>query len=161
MQKNFWYVVEHEKWSHLIPILVWSHVRWVSYSPQKGKKRHQNVISSGKTYFIFESTRDVRVVTGNRHSRQNNMENFDREADLYLSFLFSAYNERAYPSTSKKDCSSEACADSKGSLQHPGIEPRQYEPYISDTWTMTGREDDDTSSNEEDEGPNDFKVTNG
>ena len=31
----FWYIVEHEKLRHLIPILVWPHTRWGSTGSQK------------------------------------------------------------------------------------------------------------------------------
>ena len=41
---------------------------------------------------------------------------------------------------------------SEGSVQHPGVDPYQYEPYLSYSGEDRGSEGDGTGSNEADEG---------
>ena len=51
------------------------------------------------------------------------------EEEAYLSCLLSDYDEHADLSTDAEDL---ADTDSEGSVQHLGIEPYQYESYLSD-----------------------------
>ena len=53
------------------------------------------------------------------------------EEEAYLSCSSSDYDEHADLSTDAEDL---ADTDSEGSAQHLGIEPYQYEPYLSDAW---------------------------
>ena len=71
--------------------------------------------------------------------------------EAYLSCSSSEYNEHAYLSTDAEDL---ADTDSEGSVHHLGIEPYQYEPYLSDAWAGEngGSEGDGTGSDEDDEG---------
>ena len=58
------------------------------------------------------------------------------EEEAYLSCSSSDYDEHADLSTDAEDL---ADTDSEGSVHHLGIEPYQYEPYLSDTEAMALR----------------------
>ena len=74
-----------------------------------------------------------------------------REEEAYLSCLLSDYDRHADLSTDAEDL---ADTDSEGSVHHLGIEPYQYEPYLSDAGAGEdgGSEGDGTGSDEDDEG---------
>ena len=73
------------------------------------------------------------------------------EEEAYLSCLSSDYDEHADLSMDAEDL---ADTDSEGSVQHLGIEPYQYEPYLSDTRSGEdgGSEGDCRRSDDDDEG---------
>ena len=73
------------------------------------------------------------------------------EEEAYLSCSSSDYDEHADLSTDAEDL---VDTDSEGSAQHLGIEPYQYEPYLSDTGAGDdgGSESDGTGFDEDNEG---------
>ena len=73
------------------------------------------------------------------------------EEEAYLSCSLSDYDRHADLSTDAEDL---ADTDSEGSVHHLGIEPYQYEPYLSDAGAGEdgGSEGDGTGSDEDDEG---------
>ena len=64
------------------------------------------------------------------------------------------HEEEAYLSCSSPDYDEHADTDSEGSMQHLGIEPYQYEPYLSDAGAGEdgGSKGDGTGSVDDDEG---------
>ena len=77
------------------------------------------------------------------------MADVDHEDEANLSCSSSDYGERAHLSTSEEDF---ANSDSEGSVQHPGIEPCQYEPYFSDAGEDRRSEGDSSLSDDDEEG---------
>ena len=77
------------------------------------------------------------------------------EEEAYLACSLSDYDEHADLSTDAEDL---ADSDSEGSVHHLGIEPYQYEPYLSDARAGEdgGSESDGTGSDEDDEGSESF-----
>ena len=73
------------------------------------------------------------------------------EEEAYVSCSSSDYDEHGDLSTSVEDI---ADTDSEGSVQHLGIEPHQYKPYLSDAGPGEDRgcKGDVTGSDEDDEG---------
>jgi len=73
------------------------------------------------------------------------------EEEVHFSCSSSDYDEHADLSTDAEDL---ANTDSEGSAQHLGIEPYQYEPYLSDAGAGEdgGSESDDTGSDKDDKG---------
>ena len=71
------------------------------------------------------------------------------EEEAYLSCSSSDYDKHADLSTDAEDLSD---TDSEGSVHHLGIEPYQYEPYLSDAGAGKdgGGESDGTGSDEDD-----------
>ena len=69
------------------------------------------------------------------------------EEEPYLSCSSSDYDEHTDLSTDAEDL---ADSDSEGSVHHLGIEPYQYEPYLSDAGAGEngGSESDGTGSDE-------------
>ena len=67
--------------------------------------------------------------------------------EAYLSYSSSDYDEHADLSTGAEDL---ADTDSEGSVDHLGIKPYQYEPYLSDAEAGEdgGSEGDGTGSDE-------------
>ena len=75
--------------------------------------------------------------------------------EAYLSCTLSDYDEHADLSTGAEDL---ADTDSEGSVDHLGINPYQYEPYLSDVGAGEdgGSEGDGTGSDEDNEGSERF-----
>lgn len=96
---------------------------------------------------IWEWVCDVRVVTGSQLLTAKRYLDVEHEEEAYLSCSSSDYGEHKYLSPNKEDL---ADTDSEGSVQHPGIEPYQYEPYLSSAGEDWYSEDDGTSSDRND-----------